>query len=133
MTEPGPHDDRRLGVDSGEPWWQPRSLLTPQSAAIAAFAVAVLTLNGQNLLVVGVQSLLGQGFWNGGPAAGYYVAWGLAALVPVLAVGWLARLTLRSVRSGWEASLARAACIVVVLALVGAVLTAVGGIIHGSM
>lgn len=136
MTE---HDDHLHG-DGPHPgeqpqpaWWHPRSLLSAPAASVAAFAVAFLMLDGQNLLIIGVQSLLGQGFWSTNQAAGYYVVWGISALLPLLVVGWLAGVTLRTARSGWEAHLSRAAVLLAVLAFAGAVLTAIGGLLHNGM
>lgn len=125
------HTDRteHLDAPAATPWWHPRSLLTPTASAVAAFAIAFLTLDGQNLLLVGIQSLLGQGFGPNEPAA-YYLVWGLAALVPLVVVILLARVTLSAVRSGWEVHLARAAVVVGAVAAVGAVLTALGGVLH---
>jgi hypothetical protein len=104
--------------------------MTPTASAVAAFALAFLTLDGQNLLLVGVQSLLGQGFWSSNEPAGYYLVWGLAALVPLVLVVLLARVTLAAGRQGWEAHLARAAVIVAAVASFGALLTALGGLLH---
>jgi hypothetical protein len=128
MTDHNEHTDNPAANTA--PWWHPRSLLTPTAAAVAAFAVAFLTLDGQNLLLIGIQSLLGQGFWSNNEPAGYYLVWGLAALVPLAVVLLLARVTLGALRSGWEVHLARAAVIVAAVAAAGAVLTAVGGILH---
>ena len=129
MNEPTDHVDHRPEAA----WWHPRSLTTPTASAVAAFVVAFLTLDGQNLLLIGIQSLLGQGFWSDNGPAGYYATWGLAALAPLVVVLLLARVTLRALRSGWEAHLARAAVIVAAVACVGAVLTAVGGVLHDRM
>jgi hypothetical protein len=128
------HDEHHgLTEDPTTPWWHPRSLLTPTAAAVAAFAIAFLTLDGQNLLMVGVQSLLGQGFGSSTTPAGYSLTWGLAALVPLLLVLALARVTLSALRTGWQAHLARAAVVVAAVAAVGAVLTALGGLLHDGM
>ncbi len=114
-------------------WWQPASLLTPAAAAVAAFAIAFLTLGGQNLLLIGVQSLLGQGFGSSVSPAGYSLVWGLAALVPLVLVLLLARVTLATARTGWEAQVARAAVLLAAVAATGAVLTAVGGLLHDGL
>lgn len=114
-------------------WWHPRTLLTPAASAVAAFTVAVLTLDGQNLLLIGIQSLFGEGFGPRNGPAGYYLVWGLAALVPLVVGVALARITLVAVRSGWEAHLARAAVVVAAVAAVGAVLTALGGALHDGL
>ena len=120
----------RGGVDRS--WWQPGSLLTPASSAVAAFAVAATSLSGQNLMLVGIQSLLGQGMTNSSPG-GYYTTWGIAALVPLLLVVALARVTLRATTAGWESHLARASMIVAAVASVGAVLTVLGGILNDGL
>jgi hypothetical protein len=126
------HDDH-AGAGEIQAWWQPASLLTPASAAVAAFAVAATTLSGQNLVLVGVQSLLGQGFGSGSSPEGYYVVWGISALVPLLLVALLAGIALRATSSGWEATLARASMLLAAAAGVGAVLTALGGILHDGL
>ena len=135
MTSHDQHDDHHeLTADpTATPWWHPGALLTPTASAVAAFAIAVLTLDGQNLLMVGVQSLLGQGFGSGTTPAGYSLSWGLAALVPLVVVLALARVTLSALRTGWQAHLARAAVVVAAVAAVGAVLTALGGLLHDGM
>jgi hypothetical protein len=114
-------------------WWHPRSVLTPSACAVAAFAIALLTLSGQNLLLIGVQALFGEGFWTGNDVAGYYLVWGLAALGPLAVVALLARVALPGAAATWEAHLARAAVIVAAVAAIGAVLTAIGGLLHGSI
>ena len=116
----------------GGAWWQPAALLTPASAAVAAFAVAATSLSGQNLLLVGVQSLLGQGIGSNSPS-GYYTTWGIAALVPLLLVALLARVVLRATSSGWESTLARASMLLAAAVAAGAVLTALGGVLHDGM
>jgi hypothetical protein len=126
VTEHIQHDEQ----SSGDAWWQPASLLTPAACAVGAFAIATVDLTGQNLLQVGISALLGQGFFSSNDAAGYYLVWGLSALVPLVIVALLARVTLRATRSGWESNLARASMIVATVAFVGAVLTALGGILH---
>jgi hypothetical protein len=129
MTENTEHTERTGHADEA-PWWHPRALATPTSSALAAFAIAFLTLDGQNLLLVGIQSVLGEGIMSSNQPGGFYLAWGLAALVPLLVVALLARITLGAGPRGWEAHLARAAVLVAAVAAVGAVLTALGGILH---
>lgn len=135
MTSHDTHDEgHELTEDpTATPWWHPASLLTPTAAAFAASAIAFLTLDGQNLLMVGVQSLLGQGFGSSTTPAGYTLSWGLAALVPLVVVLALARMTLSALRTGWQAHLARAAVVVAAVAAVGALLTALGGLLHDGM
>jgi hypothetical protein len=128
MTE---HDDHARAGD--QVWWNPASLLTPAASAVAAFAVAATSLSGQNLLLVGVQSLLGQGFGSGSSPGGYYTVWGIAALVPLVVAVLLARLTLRATRAGWETTLARAAVVLAVVATAGAILTLLGGVLHDGL
>ena len=126
------HDDY---AEAGhvQAWWQPTALLTPAASAVAAFAVAATSLSGQNLLLVGIQSLLGQGFGSGSSPAGYYTVWGVAALVPVVVAVLLAQLTLRATRTGWESTLARSAVVLAVVAATGAVLTLLGGVLHDGL
>jgi hypothetical protein len=123
-------NDDGAGAGQVHAWWQPAALLTPASAAVAALAVAATTLSGQNLLLVGVQSLLGQGFGSGSSPAGYYVVWGISALVPLALVVLLARVALRASSSGWESVLARAAMLLAAATAAGAILTALGGVLH---
>ncbi len=126
------HDDH-AGAGQFPAWWQPSALLAPASSAVAAFAVAATTLSGQNLLLVGIQSLLGQGFGSGSSPAGYYTVWGVAALVPLVVAVLLAQITLRATRAGWEATLARAAVVLAVVAALGAILTMLGGVLHDGL
>ncbi|MGZ5416799.1 MAG: hypothetical protein ACXWDI_06445 [Nocardioides sp.] len=138
MSEYDDHaDSGRVPADgparADQAWWQLTSLLTPAASAVAAFAVAATSLSGQNLLLIGVQSLLGQGFGSGGSPAGYYTVWGVAALVPLLLVVLLARVALRATSSGWESTLARASMLLAAAGAVGAVLTALGGILHDGL
>ena len=115
-----------------EPGRQLTGLFTPPVCAIAAFTIAAISLMGQNLLLVGVQAVLGQGFQRMSmpDQQTYYLVWGVSALVPIAVAGALALMALRGSTADWQAYLARAALIVAGVAAVGAVLTALGGLVH---
>jgi hypothetical protein len=53
--------------------------------------------------------------------------------VPLVLVLLLARITLATARTGWEAQVARAAVLLAAVAATGAVLTAVGGLLHDGL
>ena len=80
-----------------------------------------------------VQSLLGQGIGSNTSPSAYYTTWGISALVPLLLVALLARIALRATSSGWESTLARASMLLAAAGAVGAVLTALGGILHDGL
>ena len=107
-------------------------LLAPTPSAVASLVLAAVSLMGQNLPLIGVQAVLGQGFQRMSiPDQGtYYLVWGISALVPIGVAALLAVKSLRGSGAGWPAHLARAALILAAVAGVGAVLTAVGGILH---
>jgi hypothetical protein len=107
-------------------------LLAPTPAAVAAVVLAAVSLMGQNLPLIGVQAVLGQGFQRMSiPDQGtYYIVWGVSALVPIGVAALLAMKSLRQSDAGWPAQLARAALILAAIAAAGAVLTTVGGLIH---
>ncbi len=103
--------------------WAPGTLFTPQSGAIAALAVALASLTGQNLIQLAISSFLGQGFTNRSlTPTGYYVAWGVATLAVVGLVVLLARPAIAKPGS-WETHVARAAVLLaVVIAAAGLLL-----------
>ena len=126
MTDPAvPHE-------STERHRWSEGLLAPTPAAVAALVLATVSLMGQNLPLIGVQAVLGQGFQRMSiPDQGtYYLVWGVSALVPIGVAALLAMRSLRGSDAGWPAHLARAALILAAVAAAGAVLTAVGGILH---
>jgi hypothetical protein len=107
-------------------------LLAPTPSAVAALVLAAVSLMGQNLPLIGVQAVLGQGFQRMSiPDQGtYYLIWGISALVPIGVAALLAVKSLRGSDAGWPAHLARAALLLAAVAAAGAVLTTVGGLIH---
>jgi hypothetical protein len=107
-------------------------LLAPTPAAVAAVVLATVSLMGQNLPLIGVQAVLGQGFQRMSiPDQGtYYIVWGVSALVPIGVAALLATKSLRQSGAGWPSHLARAALVLAAVAAAGAVLTTVGGLIH---
>ena len=135
MTDPNlPHEDTEYLEDS-EDAEQPRwtdGLLAPIPSAVAALVLAMVSLMGQNLPLIGVQAVLGQGFQRMSiPDQGtYYLVWGVSALVPIGVAALLAVKSLRGADAGWPAHLARAALILAVVAAAGAVLTTLGGLLH---
>lgn len=124
MTEPEPTTSSR-----GARTWAPASLLTAESGAIAALTVALVSLSGQNLLVIGLQALLGQGFNDRsvGPT-GFYVSWGLSTAVVVAVTVLLARPAVVQ-PSGWATHVAKAAVLLALLVAFGGLLLVLGGLV----
>jgi hypothetical protein len=101
-------------------------LLTPRATAIAAFAFAVFSMQGQGTWSQALQTL----FWGAGQypesrVLSVFVTWGLATLLLAVVAGLLALHTLRDAVASttWEGSLARAA---VLVASAGALLSLIG-------
>ena len=105
---------------------EPSGFLTPAVSAITAFTLAVTALMGQNIITVGVSTVLGPGFGRTGPSVSY-VAWGVGT---VLQVGLVVLFAWRATRlHTWEGTLARAAVVVAAVAVVASVLVFVGGLL----
>ena len=126
-------DERRSATSPGaDPFTSAgtsvRTLFTAQSTSVAAFALAVVTLTGNSILVAGIQSILGQGAGGNASPFGYYLSLGVAVLVPAVLAVLLARPGLRA-DIGWEATLARAAVPLAALGFAGGVLTVLGGLL----
>ncbi len=103
-------------------------VLTAQAASVAAVVLGFVTLTGNSILIAGLQAVLGQGVGaNVGPF-GYFMSQAVACLVMTVVVVLLARPGLRQ-GMGWEANAARAAVILAGLALAGALLMLVGGLL----
>ena len=111
--------------------WSASSLFSPAVSAVAAFTLAVVALMGQNVVTIGISTVLGPEFGSGG-AMPFYVGFGVAIAVQVGVVLLLARRTLDSAVP-WEGVLGRAAVLVAGVALVAAVLVIVGGAVHGDV
>lgn len=108
----------------------PGALLSPGASATVAFTLAVLVLTGNNLMVIGTQSMLGQLFQSSDPMA-YFVTWGVSTLVPAAASLFLARRVLAAgIPSGWELVLARAAVVLAAVGLLYGALTVLGALLH---
>ena len=106
------------------------TLLDPTTRAVAGLALAVIGLMGQNLVQVGTQVLLIGG--GSGDPTRYFVASAVGALVPVALALWLAWGPARGAVTGWSTSVARAAVVVALVGVAGAVLMIVGGLLSGS-
>lgn len=107
------------------------TMLDPTTRAVAGLVLAVVGLMGQNVVQVGVQLLLVGGSGSGSPTR-YFVASAVGALLPlVLALG-LAWGPARGAVTGWSTYAARAAVVVALVGVAGAVLMIVGGVLSGS-
>ncbi|HEX4976640.1 MAG TPA: hypothetical protein VFV40_02130, partial [Nocardioides sp.] len=104
--------------------------LDPASRAIAGLALAAIGLMGQNLVQVGTQILLVGGSGSGGPER-YFVATAIGALLPLACALWLAWGPARGAVAGWATHVARAAVVVTLVGVAGAVLTLLGGLLSG--
>ena len=108
----------------------PGALLSPGASATVAFTLAVLVLTGNNLMVIGTQSMFGQLFHSSDPMA-YFVTWGLSTLVPAAASLFLAsRVLAVGIPAGWELVLARAAVVLAAIGLLYGALTVLGALLH---
>lgn len=103
---------------------------SPSVCAVAAFTLAVLALWGQNLVTIGVATVLGPGFGSDGSMA-WYLSFGVAAAAQVGVVLLLARRTFDPA-GRWESVLGRAAVLVAGVALVAAALAIIGSVLHGD-
>ena len=107
----------------------PGGLLTPVSRAVAGLALALAGLLGPNALPAGIQ--MGA---RGGPEAGhpalFALALAVATAVPALLALWLTWGDARGTGTSWPSHLSRAAVVVALLALIGAALMLVGGILQ---
>lgn len=106
-------------------------LMTPQATAIAGFAFAVFSMLGQGTWSTALTTLFWGSSYDMGTVGNVMVVWGLGCLLMAGLGGWLAVTTLRSGSATWEAHLARAAVMVAGVGSVLAVLTIVGGLVHG--
>jgi hypothetical protein len=107
------------------------SLLTPGTCSVVALVLAVLVLMGNNLMVTGSQAIVGNVFASASDLRSYLVTTGIATLVPVALSLVLARRALSGVGvSATEATLARAAMVLALVAAVYSVLTLIGGFVH---
>ena len=111
--------------------WRASGFFSPSVCAVAAFTLAVVALLGQNVVTIGISTLLGPDFGSGGTYALPYVPFGIATAVQVGVVLLLARPTLHAA-DRWEGILGRAAVLVAGVALLAAVLVIVGGMVHGG-
>jgi hypothetical protein len=122
-------DDVTFDGEQHEPGvWAVSSFFSPAVCAVTAFTLAVVALLGQNLVTVGIGVLLGPNVGSSSQS-GFYLAWGLAAAVQVGIAVLLARRTFDAA-GRWEAVLGRAAVLVSGIALVAAVLSVIGAVIH---
>ena len=103
-------------------------VFTTQATSVAAVVLGFVTLTGNSILVAGLQAVLGQGVGADVGPFGYFMSQAVACLVMTVVVVLLARPGLRQ-GTGWEANAARAAVILAGLALAGALLMLVGGLL----
>ena len=108
-----------------------RSLFTPQATSVAALVLAFVTLTGNSILAAGLMAVLGQGVGADVGPFGYLMSQAVAVALCTLLVVLLARPALRA-GQGWELTAARAAVILAGLALVGALLVLVAGLLTRS-
>ena len=109
----------------------PANLLTPRSTAIAGFTFAVLSMLGQGAWSTALTTLFWGTSYAPGTVPNVMAVWGVGCLVLAALGAWLAHNTLRIADQSWEAHLARAAVIVAALGALLAVLTIIGGLVHG--
>lgn len=124
MTEPTP--DLAGDAVAARP-----TLLDPTTRAAAGLALAVVGLMGQNVVQVGTQVLLVGGSGSGGPTR-YFVASAVGALLPLALALGLAWGPARGPVTGWSTYAARAAVVVALVGVAGAVLMVLGGLLSGS-
>lgn len=108
------------------------TLLDPTSRAVAGLALAVVGLMGQNVVQVGVQVLLVGAGGSGNPRT-YFVASAIGALLLPVAALVLAWAPARGATTGWSTYVARAAVVVAAVAVAGAVLMALGGLLTDGL
>lgn len=106
----------------------PRPLLTPESSAVTALVLAVLSLRGQGAWTTALQAFLPRGFAIGEYGT-YVVVAGTGSLALAAGAWWLARNagTGEEPVPAWADHLARAATVIAIVAAVAAVLTIIGG------
>ena len=107
----------------------PSGLLTPTSRAVAGLVLAGTALLGQNALTTGLQLIFAAGPEAGDPGV-FGVLLGFSVAVPALLALFLARGSARGAGTTWQTHLSRAAVVVALLALVGAVLMVIGGLLQ---
>lgn len=119
MVEPTPDQHRARTL---------RPLLTPESSAVTALVLAVLSLRGQGAWTSALQAFLPRGFAIGEYGT-YVVVAGTGSLALAAAAWWLARHagTSEVPVPAWADHLARAATVIAIVAAVVAVLTIIGG------
>lgn len=103
-------------------------LLDPGTRAVAALVLAVAGLLGTNVVQAAVQLLIG-GVGGGDPRT-WFAATALGTAVTLGLALWLAREPARDQLAGWTTVLARAAVVVSVVGLAGAVLTLLGALVR---
>jgi hypothetical protein len=104
-------------------------LLTPASRAVAALVLALGALLGPNALTSGLQ-LLAEGITGGVGPGEFGVFLGVAVALPALLALALVRTAVRDTATDWTGHVARAAAVVALIALVGAALSLVGGLLE---
>jgi hypothetical protein len=109
----------------------PANLLTPKATAIAGFTFAVLSMLAQSTWSTALTTLFWGSSYSPGTVPNVMAVWGIGCLVVAGLGAWLAHHTLRVADQAWEAQLARAAVIVAALGGILAVLTIIGGLVHG--
>lgn len=103
------------------------AFFSPSVCAVTAFALAVVALLGQNVVTVGVATVLDGPMGVGGPR--FYIDFGVATVIQVGIVFLLARRTLDA-PGRWEPVLGRAALLISGISLVAAALMIVGGVLQ---
>lgn len=107
------------------------NLMTPKATAIAAFTFALFSMMGQGSWSTALTSLLWGTNYDVGTVPHVMAVWGIGCLIMAGLGVWLAHSTLRLSTQAWEAHLARAAVLVAAAGAVLAILTIVGGLVHG--
>jgi hypothetical protein len=102
------------------------AFFSPSVCSVTAFTLAVVALLGQNVVTVGVATVLDGSV--GASGARFYIDFGVATVLQLGIVFLLARRTLGS--GGWESTLGRAALLVSGVALVAAALMIAGGVLE---
>jgi hypothetical protein len=105
--------------------------VTPQASAIAGFAFAVFSMMGQGSWTMALTALLWGTSYDVGTAPHVMAVWGVGCLIMSGLAVWLANGTLRLALHTWEAHLARAAVLIAAAGAVLAVISIIGGLVHG--
>lgn len=113
------------------PVLSPGRLLTPQASAIAGFAFAVFSMLGQGSWSTALSTLVWGDSFGMGSVRHVMAVWGVGCLAMAALGIWLAHRTLQVADHAWEGQLARATVIVAALGALLAVLTIIGGVVHG--